>query len=353
MRKILLLPFSVLYAIGVGIRNFLFDKKINISIEFDLPIIGVGNLAIGGQGKTPMVEYLLELSKDIFNTGVLSRGYKRKSKGFKIVELSSSVQDSGDEPMQIKSKFPEAMVCVCEDRAMGIPLMLAEDELDLILLDDAYQHRWVKPGLNILLSDFNSPFFNDVILPSGNLRESKDAYQRADVIVFTRCSQFPDEGIQKKYFQHIEKFDKSNVFFSGLEYGTPKQFFSSEKKQKPLTELKNILLICGIAKPEYISDFLKSHGLKFQSVLFNDHHDFNDQDIKSIISTYKKLGDENAIIITTEKDAMRLKKFKSYFSGLENFVYTLPIKMKFNPEEKIRFDKIIFDFVRTKLHQNN
>ncbi len=353
MRKILLLPFSILYAIGIGIRNFLFDKKINRSIEFDLPVIGVGNLAVGGQGKTPMVEYLLELTTEIFKTGVLSRGYKRKTKGFKMVAMNSTARDCGDEPLQMKLKFPEAMVSVCEDRATGIPLMLAEDELDLILLDDAFQHRWVKPGLTVLLSDFNAPFFNDALLPSGNLRENKNAYRRADVIIFTRCNTYPDATIRKNYLKNISAIDSTKVFFTGLEYGNPVQFFTEEKKQNQLKDFKNVLLVCGIAKPKYITDYLNSLGIKFQSSLFSDHHDFTESDLKNIVSSFEKLNDVNAVIITTEKDAMRLMKFKNNSALLQNRLYTLTVKMKFQPEEKIRFDKIIFDFVRTKLHQHN
>ncbi len=353
MRKILLLPFSILYAIGIGIRNFLFDKKINKSIEFDLPVIGVGNLAVGGQGKTPLVEYLLELTNEIFKTGVLSRGYKRKTKGFKMVEKNSTASDCGDEPLQIKIKFQEAMVSVCEDRATGIPLMLAVDELDLILLDDAFQHRWVKPGLNILLSDFNTPFFNDALLPAGNLRENKNAYRRADVIIFTRCRSYPDQSVRKNYLKNIPGIDASKVFFAGLEYGNLVQFFTGKKKQLPINDFKNVLLVCGIAKPKYLTDYLNSKGIKFQSLLFSDHHDFTEGDLKNIVSAYEKLNDVNAVIITTEKDAMRLLKFKNNSALPQNHLYTLPIKMKFQPEEKIRFDKIIFDFVRTQLHQHN
>lgn len=231
--------------------------------------------------------------------------------------------------------------------------MLAEDELDLILLDDAFQHRWVKPGLNILLSDFNTPFFNDALLPAGNLRENKNAYRRADVIIFTKCNSYPDETIRKNYLKNIPGIDSSKVFFTGLVYGNPIQFFSIEKKQTQISDFKNALLVCGIAKPKYIIDYLNLQGIKFQSLLFNDHHDFTESDLKNIVSSFEKLNDANAVIITTEKDAMRLLKFKNNSAVLQNRLYTLPIKMKFQPEEKIRFDKIIFDFVRTKLHQHN
>ncbi len=353
MRKILLLPFSVLFAFAVGIRNFFFDQKINRSIEFDIPIIGVGNLAIGGQGKTPLTEYILVLVKNTFKTGVLSRGYKRKTKGFKQVELNSTAEECGDEPMQMKNKYKEVFHCVCEDRAIGIPLMLAENPLDVILLDDAFQHRWVKPGLNILLSDFNAPFFNDSILPGGNLRETRNGYRRADVIIFTKCISYPEESIRKNYLNTISKIDGSKVFFSGLEYGNLIHFFSPEKKQKQVSDFKNILLVCGIAKPKYISDYLKEQGIKLHSLLFNDHHEFTDNDLKNIVSTFEKLNDENAIIITTEKDAMRLLKFKEKSSLLQDRLFTLPIKIKFQPEEKNRFDKIIFDFIEAKSPHNN
>ncbi|MEI7801552.1 MAG: tetraacyldisaccharide 4'-kinase [Bacteroidota bacterium] len=353
MRKIILFPFSVLYAFGTSVRNFLFDRKLNRSIEFDLPVIGVGNLAIGGQGKTPMVEYLIELSKEFFKTGVLSRGYGRKTKGFLKVELTTVTSDCGDEPLQVKQKFPEAMVCVCEDRATGIPLMIGEDELDLILLDDAFQHRWVKPGLNILLSDFNAPFFNDLPLPAGNLRESRNGYRRADLIVFTRCTEFPDEIIRKNYLKKIPVINESKVFFAGLEYGEPHLFFSKEKLQQKLIDFKKVLLVCGIAQPKYLMNYLHERKIHFEALLFSDHHEFTPHDFRKIVSEYEKLNDESAIILTTEKDAVRLMKFKDESLLLKERLFALPIKMKFQPEEKIRFDKIIFDFVRTKLHYNN
>ncbi len=353
MRKILLFPFSFLYVLGTGVRNFLFDRKINRSIEFDIPVIGVGNLAIGGQGKTPMVEYLIELNNEFFKTGVLSRGYGRRTKGFLKVESTTVTSDSGDEPLQVKQKFPDAMVCVCEDRAMGIPLMLAEDELDVIILDDAFQHRWVKPGLNILLSDFNAPFFNDLPLPAGNLREDKSAYRRADLVMFTRCNSYPDVTVKNNYLKNCSAIEKSKIFFAGLDYGQPHLFFEEEKQFKNLSGFKKVLLVCGIAHPEYLVNYLKEKNILFEALLFSDHHEFNANDLRKIVSEHEKLNDETAIIITTEKDAVRLMKFKDESLLLRERLFVLPIKMKLQPEEKIRFDKIIFDFVRTKLNQNN
>ena len=271
MRKILLFPFSLLYVLGTSVRNFLFDRKINRSIEFDLPVIGVGNIAVGGQGKTPMVEYLVDLTKEFFKTGVLSRGYGRRTKGFLKVELTTVTAECGDEPLQVKQKFPEAMVCVCEDRAVGIPLMLAEDELDVIFLDDAFQHRWVKPGLNILMSDFNTPFFNDLPLPAGNLRENKSAYSRADLIVFTRCDTFPSVTVRNNYLKKISAIDESKVFFAGIEYGEPYQFFSAEKLKMNLSEFPKVLLVCGIAHPEYIVNYLKENKISFEISIIRIH----------------------------------------------------------------------------------
>ena len=348
MRRIFLFPFSVLYALGMSIRNFLFERKIYRSIEFDLPVIGIGNLAVGGQGKTPAVEYLLDLMKEFYKTGMLSRGYGRRTKGFRIVETNSIAGDCGDEPLQVKQKFPEAMICVCEDRAMGIPMMLAEDELEVIVLDDAFQHRYVTPGLNILLSDFNAPFFSDLPLPAGNLREDREAYRRADVIVFTRCKNYPEEKVRKNYLKQIPAMDESKVFFSELEYENPRLFFSEEKIQREFSEIKKAMLVCGIAQPKYLVNYLTEQKISFESILFSDHHSFSQTDLQRIISDYENLNDENAIIITTEKDAVRLMKFKSESELLRRKLFVLPVKMHFNEAEKIRFDKIIFDFVRTK-----
>jgi len=347
LRKIFFFPFSLIYLSVTTLRNFLFNRKINRSIEFDFPIIGIGNLSIGGSGKTPLVEFILRLTREFYSAGVLSRGYGRRTTGFHTVTENDSASKSGDEPFQLKNNFPEAHVCVCEDRALAVPQMLDEKNLDLIIMDDAFQHRWVKPGLNILVSDFNVPFFSDMILPSGNLRESRCNYHRADVIVFSRCENFPNDKIRKKYLSKIPKVDSSKVFFTSLEYGTPYSVLKNKEEKKNFSEIKKVILVCGIAKPKYIEDYLKKSGIQFESFLFGDHHSFSHNQVERIIAAYKNLNDTSAVILTTEKDAMRLMKFREDSELLREKLFALPMKMKFEEEEEKKFSKIIFDFVKS------
>lgn len=314
----LLFPFSLLYDLATTIRNKLFDLNILKSRQFSVPVIVVGNLSTGGTGKSPMIEYLIRLFEDNYRIGVVSRGYKRKTKGFLEVETSHSAAEVGDEPLQIKKKFPEIVVAVSEKRAVGIEKI--QKKVDLVLLDDAFQHRYVKPDFTILLTSYGDLYSDDFILPAGNLRESRRGASRADVIVVTKCppnlSDHERNGIRKK----LKPLAKQKVFFSTIAYSN-EIHSASDAKTLDFLKGRNFTLITGIANPTPLVNFLKGKDLEFHHRAFPDHHHFSDPELKEL--------DAQNIILTTEKDYVRLQPF------LENsHIYYLPIKMSFMHEDQ-------------------
>ena len=309
--RYLLFPFSILYGWITSIRNFLFDKDILKSYSFDIPIIAVGNLSVGGTGKTPQIEYLIRLLSDHYKIAVLSRGYKRKSKGFILADKNSTAEILGDEPFQMHQKFPEITVAVDADRRNGITKILSlPNKPDVILLDDAFQHRKVKASFYILLSAYTDLYTNDYILPTGNLRESRNGAKRADVIVITKCPK--DLSIAKQEAIIKEIGIKVPVYFSSIEYD---EFVYHEHEKMEVSEIKQLdkLLLAGIAKPTPFFEYVQNSN--DEKLIYPDHHNFTANDIKEI-----KEKSVNKIIITTEKDYVRLKN-----ENLNNLYY-LPIK---------------------------
>ncbi len=321
----------IYYAV-TSLRNKLYDWGIKKSMSYDFPIICVGNLSVGGTGKTPMVEYLILLLKNDYRVATLSRGYKRKTKGFQLANKASTVNTLGDEPFQFFDKFKnDLIVAVDTDRNNGIiNLKKLANPPEVILLDDAFQHRKVKAGFNILLTTYNNLYVDDVVLPTGNLREPKNGAKRANIIVVTKC---PKDISESEKSQIIKKLDSENyqhVFFSFIEYS--EEVVSLERRIK-LIDLKDFTLVTGIANANMLVQFLKDKRLKFNHLNFEDHHDFTDTEIKEL--------ETNPLIITTEKDFMRLKHFKS----LESKLFYLPIVIGLDDEPK--FNKSIKDFVKS------
>ena len=314
LRKILF-PFSLIYVAVTSLRNFLYDKGIKKSTAFNLPIIAVGNLSVGGTGKTPMVEYLIRLLSDNHNLAVLSRGYKRKSKGFYLANATTTIEEIGDEPFQYHSKFKNINIAVNADRVEGVNTILATlPKTDVVLLDDAFQHRKIKAAFYIILTAYNDLFYNDLVLPAGNLRECKSGVKRANVVVVTKC---PKDLSDQEMLQIKSKIaiDNDKIFFSTISYHHSVTNNSEEIK---IADLKNdFIAVAGIAKPEYFYEYLNC--TKNDSLTFPDHHFFSDQDIKSIIQ--KANGRK---IITTEKDYMRLQNLLPKYQ-----LYYLPIEMDF------------------------
>lgn len=317
--RYLLFPFAILYGWITSIRNFLYDKGILKSYSFDIPIIAVGNLSVGGTGKTPQIEYLIRLLLPNYKIATLSRGYKRKSKGYVLADINSTAENLGDEPFQMHQKFPSIKVAVDADRKNGIEnLIKLDDKPDVILLDDAFQHRKVKAGLYIMLSAYDDIFYDDFMLPTGNLRESRSGAKRADIIVITKCPKDLSISEQERIKAKI-KFEVP-IFFSFIDYDNN---VYGEKETLEISEIidKDKLIIAGIAKPEPFFNFIRRENDTV--MIFSDHHDFSENDINTIREKSK-----GKIIITTEKDYVRLKT-----QNLNNLYY-LPIKSSFLINEK-------------------
>ncbi len=326
LRKILF-PFSLIYAAITSLRNFLYDKNIKKSIGFDIPVIAVGNLSVGGTGKTPMVEYLIRLLADKYNLAVLSRGYKRKSKGFYLANDITTIEEIGDEPFQYHSKFKNIHVAVNVDRVEGVTKILAAlPKTEIVLLDDAFQHRKIKASFYIMLTAYNDLFYNDLVLPAGNLRECKSGVKRANVVVVTKCPKNLSEAEMLQIKSRID-IDNDKIFFSTINYH---QTVTNNVEEIPVIDLKNdFIAVAGIAKPEYFYEYLNC--TKNDCLTFPDHHFFSDQDLKNILQ--KANGRK---IITTEKDYMRLQNQLP-----KNQLFYLPIEMDFIKEIE-QFNNFLF-----------
>jgi tetraacyldisaccharide 4'-kinase len=346
-----LLPFSYLYGIGVRLRNWLFDKEIVISASFDLPLIGIGNLSAGGTGKTPMAEYVLRilLEHDI-KPALLSRGYGRQTKGFQIVKPFSTAALVGDEPHQIKRKFPDVAVAVCEDRATGIRHIMEHfPDTEVIVLDDSFQHRAVKTGFTILLTDFNKPYFRDLLLPAGMLREPQSGKERADVIIMTKCPVAPDENKKTELKRLLKPGAGQEVYFTCIRYGALVKTGAMDEEEIhfPLEHIRGykILLFTGIANPAPLEKFLKENSAGVQSIAFPDHHTFSQTDTLKILNAWKAMPEMNKLLLTTEKDWRRLEYTAEagLFEGTP--VYFLPIEVEWKQEEKLSFDDKLIGYV--------
>ena len=340
--RYLLLPLSFLYSFILKVRNILFDKNWLKSASFNFPIICVGNLAVGGTGKTPMVEYLLRLLKNDYAVATLSRGYKRKTVGFGIADSSTTALDIGDEPMQFHLKFPDVMVSVGEERIVAIPQLLHDrPETRVIILDDAFQHRQVKAGLNILLTEYANLYSRDFLLPAGDLRDIKKSAHRAEIIIVTKCKQnlsIEEKGI---IIKELKLTASQQIFFTKIVYTNPYHLFT--KEETDITESSDILLVCGIANPKPLKDFLTTSVHSYDMLRFPDHHIFNIDDLKEIKSHFHEIQSENKIIITTEKDGVRLTKFEN---ELKDFpIYVLPIQHEFLFGDAEKFNKIVVNFI--------
>lgn len=326
LRKILL-PFSLLYAAITGFRNFLYDKGIKKSTAFSFPVIAVGNLSVGGTGKTPMVEYLIRLLSNKYEVAVLSRGYKRKSKGFYLANYKTTIEEIGDEPFQYHSKFKNIHVAVNADRVEGVKKIKAlVPKTQMVLLDDAFQHRKIKAGFYIVLTAYNDLYFNDLVLPAGNLREPKSGVKRADVVVVTKC---PNNLSEREMQQIKSRIDLENhkIFFSTIKYH---HSVTNNVEEIQVNHLNNnFIAVAGIAKPEYFFQHLNCH--KNDCLTFSDHHFFSENELKNIL-----LKANGRKIITTEKDYMRLQHLLPI-----NQLFYLPIKMTFIADENIFCEELL------------
>ncbi len=340
--RMLLLPFALLYGLIITIRNWLFNIKILKSATFNFPLICVGNLAVGGTGKSPMVEYLIEALKNDYNIATLSRGYKRKTKGYALANENTTALEIGDEPMQFHSKFRDVSVAVGEERIVAIPQLLHDKpNTQVIILDDAFQHRYINAGLNILLTECSNLFSSDWFLPSGDLRDQRRSYKRAQIIIVTKCPQAITEEEKNKIAKSIKLTDKQHLFFTCLSYGKPYHILT---KETILPQPNwSMLLVCGIANPKPLKNYISNHSATYDELLYNDHHIFTIDDLKKIREHFEKMEGSFKIIITTEKDAVRLHKFDDQLATLPLFV--LPVKPKFLFDAEDKFNSLIKQFV--------
>lgn len=347
-----LLPLSWLYGIGVGIRNSLFDLGILKSRSFDVPVISVGNITVGGSGKTPHVEYLIELLRKRAKVAVLSRGYKRKSKGYVLSGPDTKMQEIGDEPYQMHKKFNDIYVAVDKDRCHGIERLTTDSETkdtDVILLDDAYQHRYVKPGINILLVDYHRLIIYDKLLPAGRLREPKEGKTRADIVIVTKCPKNLKPMSFRVLSRALNLFPYQQLYFTRLDYSDLHLLFG--KKTRPLTDItpnEHILLLTGIASPEQMVQDLKPYCKDITPLRFADHHQFTDNDVEKINSTFASLPSPSCII-TTEKDATRLENMQGLSEEVKRNLYVLPVKVKVMLDKQEKFEETIISYV----HKNS
>lgn len=349
----LLFPFSCLYGLGVNIRNFLFDKGILKSVGFDIPIICVGNITIGGTGKTPHTEYLIQLLTKHHRVAVLSRGYKRKKKGFLIAHAESTAHDIGDEPYQIKKKFPDITVAVCTQRVKGVRKLLdLEDSIspDVILLDDAFQHRHIKAGLNILLTDYHHLINNDRFLPTGRLRDSFRSRKRADIVIVSKCPEHLSPAEMSDIKEGLRIFPHQKLFFSTLKYGNLLGAWSDVKREmSTITPNTKVFLLTGIANPRPILDVIKETGAEITSICYPDHHNFSSIDVKHINKIFHHLSESgDAILITTEKDASRLLLCQGLSESVQRHLYILPVRIAFLNHQEDEFNSTISHYVRTE-----
>lgn len=340
----MLFPLAVVYGAITAFRNYLFNKGWFKSVKFDFPVIGVGNLSMGGTGKSPHIEYLIFHLQYLYKVATLSRGYGRKSHGFVLANAQSSAIEIGDEPRQFKKKFPEAIVSVCEDRVMGVPKLLdAQPETEVILLDDAYQHRGIRPGLSILLTEYGNRFTRDHIFPLGWLREAKNNYHRADIIIVTKCPDGITGQERQAIISEIKPFRYQKVYFSSVQYG-PLYSFYNPANQISLGNDTSVLLVCGIAKHGGIKAYLETKAANVYVRDYRDHHRFDSFDLENIRETFKNLGPGKKIIVTTEKDATRLEEHLSWFieNKIEIFVQPIWVKFADGDDEKIKSDVLSY-----------
>ncbi len=353
----LLLPFSLLYVLGVGVRNMLYDLDILKVHEFDLPVISVGNITVGGTGKTPHVEYLIRMLAPRYRVAVLSRGYRRKTRGFLAAGPESTVEELGDEPYQIHKKFPEVQVIVDEKRARALKMICEEmPGIEIVILDDAFQHRAVKPGLSVLLIDYNLPLSKELYLPAGRMRESRHEKKRADLVVFTKCPGALKPIEERIRVKHFNPFPYQRVYFTKIVYGSPRPVFGDETGREEASGMPDrettVLAVSGIANPGPFVQYVKTLAGQVEELSFPDHYRFRKKDIEKIGRKFEEIKTDKKMILTTEKDAMRLAAFCTFEPPFRDRWFYIPIEVDvLQKSEREDFEYQILKYVES--HQRN
>ena len=345
-----LYPVSWLYG-AVWIRNRLFDWGIYKEKSFDIPVISVGNITVGGTGKTPHTEYLIKLLKPNYKVAVLSRGYKRKSKGFVLAQPNTPVNIIGDEPFQMKQKFPDIYMAVDRDRCHGIEELCngyTAPGTEVVILDDAFQHRYVKPGMNILLVDYHRPICEDALLPAGRMREPEKGKNRAHIVIITKCPKDITPMDVRVLRKQMGLYPYQQLYFTTLNYGKLYPI-TRQGKEYPIANIHkdaHILLVTGIASPAKLIHDLSPYNEHINPLTFSDHHDFTPQDMEIIKSRFRQLPEGKRMIITTEKDAVRLSSHPLLDESIKPFIYVLPIEVSFLHDQQELFNLNITEYVR-------
>lgn len=352
-KNILLYPLSLVYGLVTGTRNLLYDAGILKSEEFDTPVICIGNITVGGTGKTPHTEYIANLLKENFHIAILSRGYMRKSRGFRIASESSPVSEIGDEPMQLFRKNPSVTVAVDRNRVNGIRKILElKPETDVIVLDDGFQHRSLTPGFTILLTDYGRLMSRDNLLPYGSLRESLDNTRRANIILVTKTPHDLSAMQRRLIVKELNKQAGQNIYFTSLTYGKAESIFAEAALFSHPDEDCGIVLVTGIANPKPLKEHLEKTHKEIIQVEFPDHHNYTEKDIDEIASAFRQLKSPLKCLLTTEKDAVRLREFTNIAVELKKAFYYIPVTVDFLNNDREEFDNLIVDYVRKNKRNN-
>lgn len=342
---------SFVYETVVNFRNYLYDHQYLKSVSFSIPTILIGNLSVGGTGKTPHIEYLITLLQNNYSLATLSRGYKRTSKGFVLANANSKVGDIGDEPLQLYTKFKNIVVSVCESRVKGIYSLLNKQSkpIEVILLDDAYQHRALKAGFQILLTPFDDLYCNDFCLPKGKLREPPKNANRADVIIISKCAPNISQQQQQQTIEQINPQAHQHIFFSTLSYGSPYSI-SNYSNYISLNKNMSAIWISGIAQPHSAIQYLTTQVGNLQTLLFSDHHYFTKKNLNRLHQLFLSLSESEKIIITSEKDATRLQAFMPFIQQNKLPIFCLPTQVKFiNTQQQSDFNLLINNYISKQL----
>lgn len=354
-RSLILYPFSLVYGIITGFRNFLYDYALIKATEFDVPIICVGNITVGGTGKTPHTEYLARLLSEGYRVAVLSRGYGRKTSDFRIVEKTSAVSETGDEPLQMKLNLGEITVAVDRNRVKGVRrLMEADPSIDVILLDDAYQHRRISPGFNILLTSYDNLITTDRILPWGNLRESAKGMRRADIILVTKSPSDLSAIDRRLIVKEINKNPGQYLYFTTIDYGEPCRVFSEsgDDDNAAVQPGSPVLLVTGVANPEPLTGYIAQRYRLSGEMHFPDHHRFTKKDIDNVFKAYDSIPGDAKYIFTTQKDAVRIREFANIADPYREAFRYVPIGISFLNDDREEFENIIKEYVGKNKRNN-
>jgi tetraacyldisaccharide 4'-kinase len=333
--RLFLFPLAIVYGGVLALRNWLYQKKVIGAVTFNLPIICVGNLSVGGTGKSPMVDFLVGFLKSTYPLATLSRGYKRRTSGYVLATEQTTAIEIGDEPMQFHLSHPDIAVSVGEKRIEAIPqLLFDKPETKLVILDDAFQHREIVAGFNIILTDYANLYTRDFYLPTGDLRDEKKSASRADVIVVTKCPASLTQQQRYEIMQELNPLPHQSIFFTTIQYETPYHIIT--KEERSLSKHHEVLLVCGIANPQPLTDYIHEATKTYDALFYSDHHIYTLENLTEIEERLQHIKDDHKMIVTTEKDAVRLIKFKDKVATLPLFVLPIAVQFLFGQEEEFK-----------------